>query len=207
MDLGAFCQFPICHGVSLFANGTVCSGHGVCVRFNSCNCSVEWGGEQCAIPRCDGFLKTDKDRVCFGHGTCKKDHKCYCAPAFLPPSCRDFNIVLLSLKYLLANWYFSFIGIALCCLCVFVFSNVFICLRAFRQKQILQRYRSVEDIDLLVSEQKASQKGKINIGALLKFDKKLFQVKASELKLKKTLGRGGSSAIVFECKLPTIPFY
>ncbi|EFC38984.1 predicted protein [Naegleria gruberi] len=68
----------VCFGYPQYS-GDVCSGRGVCLNFDICNCfnSSLWGGEFCEIPKCNNIMANDTS-VCSGIGTCVYANNCSC---------------------------------------------------------------------------------------------------------------------------------
>ncbi|XP_013386073.1 uncharacterized protein LOC106155684 isoform X2 [Lingula anatina] len=58
-----------------------CSGNGLCIRFDYCECDVGWKGADCAQFSCAEVFE------CQGRGTCIGPNTCQCDNGWLPPAC------------------------------------------------------------------------------------------------------------------------
>lgn len=67
-----------------------CSGHGICVATNTCNCDAGWAGPACQTPTCMAVGD------CTGHGTCVAPDTCQCDPHWLAPDCSTTDVPALS---------------------------------------------------------------------------------------------------------------
>jgi len=198
---GNECAFPVCFEVS--SNETEsCSAHGVCLAPNKCNCTVLWGDiskdPQCSRPLCSGVLRGSEES-CFGHGICLDSHECDCAFAFYGDSCEFQNAVALSLR---RDWYIYFIIFPIVVLVLVTGLGIIVgyfVRKTKKQRRRLSKYANIEDIDLLVIEQDAHEKG-VDISAHLKFDKELFQISIRSVKIESVLGAGGSGTVVYKAE-------
>ncbi len=62
-------------------NSTVCSGNGLCVATDTCQCHNGYGGVFCSLNNCFGVLSNESS-VCSGHGACMAQSKCDCKSGF-----------------------------------------------------------------------------------------------------------------------------
>ena len=58
-----------------------CSGHGWCVRPNTCVCQSGWTGSECSHVSCADICN------CSGHGACVGPNVCQCNDGWLAPNC------------------------------------------------------------------------------------------------------------------------
>ncbi|KAL9644033.1 hypothetical protein ABK040_005501 [Willaertia magna] len=82
----------ICYGYDEF-DANVCSGNGLCVGQNQCQCDILYGGDQCEIPLINNGTCYDipalSPLVCSGKGTCNTTTQtCECKPHYYGPQCQ-----------------------------------------------------------------------------------------------------------------------
>jgi len=173
---GSDCEIAVCFSLTENDTTDVCSGHGTCDGPNSCNCSEFWGNVVkdpiCSQALCYGVL-ANENIVCTGHGTCiASSHLCGCDFAFFGDKCSDLNAILLSLQN---EWYIWFlilpVGALLLILTVIVI--IFSVLRKLiKLRQRLLKLDLLDDIDLLIQEQKMDRDDSI---AHLRINGSLFE--------------------------------
>jgi len=64
----------------------VCSGHGVCIADESCQCLLGYSGQQCETTSCSGVPSNDPS-VCSGHGVCIALDTCSCDATHAGDNC------------------------------------------------------------------------------------------------------------------------
>lgn len=69
---------------------TVCSGNGMCVDMNKCECYPGYIGDQCQNFTCLGIAEVDP-KACSGHGQCKQPDTCVCDPEYIGAECQTKN--------------------------------------------------------------------------------------------------------------------
>jgi hypothetical protein len=82
-----------------------CSGHGVCVATNTCNCDAGWTGADCATAVCAGVNNCSAHGTCIAPNTCQCDHQwigtdCSTGPI---PAVSEWGLIILSLAILSAG--------------------------------------------------------------------------------------------------------
>lgn len=75
-----------CHGV-LPDDPAVCSYHGTCVSFDTCECEDGYSGDRCEEFQCFGTPKSDPT-ACSGNGVCVGSDTCVCSPGFAGSECQ-----------------------------------------------------------------------------------------------------------------------
>ena len=74
-----------CFGI-LSDEPSVCSYHGNCISWNTCNCSTGYIGIDCSTFKCLGLGVVDP-LVCSGHGTCIGYNICACNSGYSGTNC------------------------------------------------------------------------------------------------------------------------
>ncbi|KAG2373244.1 hypothetical protein C9374_012347 [Naegleria lovaniensis] len=82
---GELCEDFDCFGINQ-ANGTSCSGNGICTAPDTCQCAETYYGVECESFYCFGVLKNETN-VCSGHGQCVESDTCACENGYQGPQC------------------------------------------------------------------------------------------------------------------------
>ncbi|KAG2381865.1 hypothetical protein C9374_005657 [Naegleria lovaniensis] len=82
---GELCEDFDCFGINQ-ANGTSCSGNGICTAPDTCQCAETYYGDECESFYCFGVLKNETN-VCSGHGQCVESDTCTCENGYQGPQC------------------------------------------------------------------------------------------------------------------------
>jgi len=200
--VGERCQHPICFNTSADSIGEVCGGNGKCVAPNKCECDAMFGEPEidpsCSSPVCydtSALTGYPDSKVCGSHGTCEEDGKCTCKVGYnMNEECAP-NLLIL-------YWPLWFVAVpsgvilAVCCGLAVIVAMLFLFCKCMGQRKNLSLYAKIDDIDILLTETRADQKG-VNIGAHLKIDKQMFNVNINDVAIESILGAGGSNSTVF----------
>lgn len=79
----------ICYGLDARDNN-VCSGHGECLKQDTCGCDHGWMGKNCNVTRCFDVLSTNST-TCSGNGECISRNRCKCKSGFVRDNCAEFT--------------------------------------------------------------------------------------------------------------------
>jgi len=80
----------LCDGYTNAEPDKVCSGRGVCVDLNKCECKDGFVGANCQDWTCYGRDYRHPD-VCFGNGECVGPDTCECGPGYGGNECQTPN--------------------------------------------------------------------------------------------------------------------
>ena len=80
----------LCDGYTNADPDKVCSGRGVCVGYNKCECQDGFFGENCEAWKCFGYFYMHPD-VCSGQGECVGPDMCICRSNYGGDACSTPN--------------------------------------------------------------------------------------------------------------------
>lgn len=79
-----------CFGINS-TDPNVCSGSGICVDVDTCECKSHVLNKDCSLFSCFGILKNETSLVCSGRGQCVSWNQCQCSDGYYGTNCEQYS--------------------------------------------------------------------------------------------------------------------
>lgn len=191
---GDQCEKYQCFGEIL--DNLVCNGSGRCIEIDDCDCYPGYEGDQCEIYSCFEILASNTSTVCSGNGDCISSNVCKCKGIYTGQTCsiegsQTGSIFDSPLIPVIATISVIVIVVILIVLVVLVIAIIAICCCSIKQRKKLKDYGKYDDeIEMIKLDNKEAEESGTE-KAVMRIDKKHFNIEWEDLILEKKIGSGG----------------